>query len=317
MPQIKYSIVVPVYNEVDSILKLHRSLSPVVKKLKGTIQIIYIDDGSTDGTTTKLEKIAAKDSLVSVIQFRRNFGQTAALAAGFDLAQGEIILTMDGDLQNDPKDIPRLIDELNQGYDLVSGWRKHRKDDSLRMVLSQLANQLINRLSGLQLHDYGCTLKAYRQDLVKELRLYGEMHRFIPAIAARIGARISEVEVNHQPRLYGKSKYGLGRTFRVMLDILMVKFLLDFQTRPLHLFGSLGLLVGSLGGVVFTWLSYEKFFLGQALSDRPLFLVSVFMVLVGIQFITIGILAEMLMRVYYESQDKKPYYIRRVVTGST
>jgi len=310
----KISLVIPIYNEAENLLSLSTKIKEVLKD--ENYETIWIDDGSTDDSFTRLGKLAKKDKRIVLIQFRRNFGQTAALSAGFDQAGGEVIVTLDGDLQNDPKDIPKLIKKLDEGYDLVSGWRKDRQDELPRVILSKIANYLINKLTGLNLHDYGCTLKAYRSDLVKELNLYGEMHRFIPAVASQIGAKITEIPVRHHPRKYGKSKYGLDRTFRVILDVVLVKFLLTFQNKPLHLFGSLGLGLSSLGSIIFLWLSYQKFILGFSLSDRPLFIVAIFMILVGVQFVTIGILAEMLMRVYYESQGKKPYYIRHIVTAT-
>lgn len=308
------SIIIPIFNEVDNIPDVYRKLSKILDKNFPHSEIIFIDDGSTDGSLIELEELTHTDKRVKVVMFRRNFGQTAALSAGFEIATGEIIITMDGDLQNDPKDIPKLVQKVDEGYDLVSGWRKDRQDNLIRVILSKIANWIIAELAGVKLHDFGCTIKAYKQDLVKEIKLYGEMHRFIPAVAARVGAHIAEVPVRHHPRQNGSSKYGLDRTIRVSLDILMIKFLLDFQTRPIHLFGLIGVFLAFIGTGLFGWLTYEKILFGAALSNRPLFTVAIFMILIGVQFITIGILAEMLMRVYYESQDKKPYYIRKVIS---
>lgn len=308
------SVIVPVYNEAESAPLLHQKLKKVLTKHFPKHEIIYIDDGSTDTSIDVLTRISKSDVSTTVIQFRRNFGQTAAISAGFDRASGEVIVTLDADLQNDPKDIPKMVRELHNGFDLVSGWRKARDDDFLRVFFSRIANLIISKTAGVPIHDFGCTLKVYRGDLVKQLKLYGEMHRFIPAIASQVGAKISEIEVRHHPRKFGKSKYGLDRTFRVILDVILVKFLLTFQNKPLHLFGSLGAFSTVTGSIIFSYLSFEKLVYGSALADRPLFMLSIFMIMIGIQFITIGILAEMLMRIYYESQQKKPYYIKKVIS---
>lgn len=313
--QTKISVVVPIYNEQKNIKPLKKSLDLVLKKFK-SYEVIWVDDGSTDSSLDVITRLIKKDSKHILIQLRRNFGQTAALSAGFDHSVGDIIVTLDGDLQNDPKDILKLVKLIEfDDYDLVTGWRQKRKDNLVRLIFSQIANWLINQISGLNIHDFGCTLKAYRSDLIKEIRLYGEMHRFIPAIASQIGAKIIEVPVTHHPRKFGVSKYGLGRTFRVMSDIILVKFLLSFQNRPLHLFGSIGLLSTFVGSVTFTYLVMSKIIYGLSLSNRPLFLISILLILVGVQFITFGILSEMIMRVYYESQDKKPYLIRQVISS--
>lgn len=307
------SVIVPVYNEAESAPLLHQKLKKVLTKHFPKHEIIYIDDGSTDTSIDVLTRISKSDVSTTVIQFRRNFGQTAAISAGFDRASGEVIVTLDADLQNDPKDIPKMVRELHNGFDLVSGWRKARDDDFLRVFFSRIANLIISKTAGVPIHDFGCTLKVYRGDLVKQLKLYGEMHRFIPAIASQVGAKISEIEVRHHPRKYGKSKYGLDRTFRVILDVILVKFLLTFQNKPMQLFGMLGIALNVVGGGIFTWLIYLRLFENQSLSDRPLFLVSITMILIGIQFVTIGVLAEIIVRVYYESQNKKTYYIRQII----
>lgn len=303
------SLVIPVFNEAENIVPLSEKISQALKKKR--YEVLWIDDGSTDATSEKIKKLSQKDKKHKLIQLRRNFGQTAALMAGFDLATGSVIVTLDGDGQNDPFDIPVLVEKLNQGYDLVSGWRRDRQDEESRVLVSQLANQFIAQLTKLPLHDFGCTLKVYRADLVKELQLYGEMHRFIPAIASYVGARVTEVAVRHHPRQAGMSKYGWGRLVRVLLDLLMVSYLLAYQTRPLQFFGQLGLGILTLGGGGFTWLVYLRLFKDQPLSNRPLFSVTIMLILVGVQMITLGVLAEIMARVYFESTGKKTYYIRK------
>jgi len=308
------SIVIPVFNEVESIAVLLAEIGPVLGKVKKKSEVIVVDDGSSDGTLDVLKKLKKKYSWLKIVVFRGNFGQTAALSAGFDLAEGEVIVAMDGDGQNDPRDIPKLVKKLEQGFDVVSGWRKDRQDKRVTRVLpSKLANGLISWISGVKLNDFGCTLKAYRKSVLDDVRLYGDMHRFIPAVASAVGARITEMEVRHYAREFGESKYGMGRTVKVLLDVLTVKFLLTYQTRPLQLFGRIGLVLGGFGGIVFLKLVYERLVLQSPLADRPLFFVSIFFVLVGIQLMTIGVLAEMLSRVYYESQGKKIYYIRKIL----
>ncbi|MCS7284260.1 MAG: glycosyltransferase family 2 protein, partial [Hydrogenobacter thermophilus] len=290
------SVVIPAYNEKDSIPILYEKLTKV---LEGDYEIIFVDDGSDDGTFEVLQKIAGKDSRVKVIRFRRNYGQTAAMYAGFQHAKGEIIITMDADLQNDPEDIPALIRKLEEGYDLVSGWRKDRKDPFFsRRLPSMIANWIISKVTGVELHDYGCTLKAYRADILKELELYGDMHRFLPALTKRHGAKITEVVVRHHPRLYGKSKYGLGRTIRVILDILLVKFLNEYINKPMYVFGSVGFLLLFTGSLVLAYLILIKLFLGEDIGRRPLLVLSVLSILAGIQLISTGIIAELLVRIY-------------------
>lgn len=301
------SLVIPIHNEQGNIYLLAKEIKKSLKNYR--YDIIWVDDGSRDNSWDELLTLAQKDKIHKLIRLRKNFGQTAAISAGFRHANGEVVVTLDGDLQNDPSDIPQLLKILDQGYDVVSGWRQKRQDSGMRVLPSKIANWFIGFVSGVKLHDYGCTLKAYRQWVVADLRLYGEMHRFIPAVASQMGAKVAELPVKHHPRKFGVSKYGLDRTFRVILDMMLIKFLLSFYTRPLHLFGGIGLLSFISGGMVFSWLTYEKLFLGYALADRPIFLISVFMIMVGVQFVTLGILAEILMRVYYESQNKTPYTV--------
>jgi len=276
-------------------------------------EVLFIDDGSTDSTLTLLQDIQAQDNRVVVLSLRRNFGQTAAFAAGFDYSRGDIIVTMDGDLQNDPNDIPKLI-EMMKDNDLVSGWRKKRKDPFLsRRLPSIMANWLISTVTGVNLHDYGCSLKAYKRDVIKNLKLYGEMHRFIPAVASWYGVRIAEVETTHHPRLRGKSKYGISRTVKVVLDLITVKFLQSFSTKPLQFFGPIGLFSGALGFLISLYLAAGKLFMGREIGGRPLLLLGALLIIVGIQFIGMGLLGEMMVRVYHETQKKPIYVIKKVI----
>lgn len=308
------SIVIPLYNEEENVRELHARLKPVMDSLGDEYEIIFIDDGSVDNTLPLLQEIQAADNNVTVLSLRRNFGQTAAFAAGFDYSRGDVIVTMDGDLQNDPKDIPKLL-ELMKDNDLVSGWRKKRKDPFLsRRLPSLIANSLISKVTGVNLHDYGCSLKAYRRDVIKNLKLYGEMHRFIPAVASWYGVRIAEIETAHHPRLRGKSKYGISRTMKVVLDLITVKFLQSFSTKPLQFFGPIGLLSGALGFLISFYLSIEKIFSGSDIGGRPLLLLGALLIIVGIQFIGMGLLGEMMVRVYHETQ-KKPIYVIKKVLG--
>lgn len=308
------SIVIPAYNEEKNIPLLYEALKKSLNDLKIVYEIIFVDDGSTDGSRTVLEKIATKDKKVKVVILRRRFGQTAAMSAGFDTAVNDVVVTLDGDLQNDPTDIAKLLDKMDEGFDVVSGWRKDRKEPFLsRRLPSMIANRLIAFITGVEIHDTGCTLKAYRKEVLEDTHLYGEMHRFIPATAQIMGARIAEVVVKHHPRKFGKAKYGINRTLRVILDALTVKFLLSYQTRPMHFFGKLGVFIGGLGGILFVWLIYQRVFLSLPLSSRPAFLVSIFFVLIGLQFIMTGLLAEMLTRIYFESQHKKIYTVRKKI----
>jgi glycosyltransferase involved in cell wall biosynthesis len=307
------SIVIPVYNEEENIRILHEKIRESVDPLKMEYEILYIDDGSIDNTLKILEEIQSKDPHVVVLSLRRNFGQTAAFAAGFDFARGDIIVTMDGDLQNDPADIPKLI-ELIKDNDLVSGWRKKRKDPFFsRRLPSIIANWLISNVTGVKLHDYGCSLKAYRRDVVKNLRLYGEMHRFIPAVASWYGVRVAEVETTHHPRLRGKSKYGISRTMKVVLDLITVKFLQSFSTKPIQFFGPVGIMSSIIGLLISLYLSMQKIFFGRSIASRPLLLLGVLLIIVGIQLIGMGLLGEMLVRVYHESQRKPIYVIKKIL----
>ncbi len=308
------SVIVPVYNEEQNVEPLLRETGSVLKPLGKKYEIIVVDDGSTDGTYPILHRLHKEDPRIKVLRLGRNFGQTAAVAAGLDYAGGEVIVAMDGDGQNDPKDIPALLSKLEQGFDLVSGWRSPRRDPFwTRRLPSHVANGLISWITRVKLHDYGCTLKAIRRELAKDLRLYGEMHRFIPAIAYERGARLAEIKVRHRPRQWGKSKYGIARTFRVVLDLLTVKFLLSYATRPLHIFGVIGLLSGGMGFLIGIYLSAQKIFYQMDIGGRPLLLLAVLLILIGFQFITMGLLGEMLARTYHESQNKPIYTIKEIL----
>ena len=307
------SIVIPVRNESPNIKRLYEELTATLLSGDRSYELIVIDDGSTDDTFAQLEALQARDPHLRVIRLRRNFGQTAAFAAGFAFARGRLVVTADGDNQNDPADIPRMAAEIDQGYDIVCGWRKDRKDTLItRRLPSMVANKLISWATGVDLHDYGCSLKVFRAEVVKPLRLYGEMHRFLPAIASEFGVRIKEVVVNHRPRSAGVSKYGLSRTVRVILDLLTVKFLLSYSTRPLQIFGLIGLLAGGLGGLIVGWLAYVRLIERQGIADRPLLLLGVLLVFIGVQLVTFGLLAELMARTYYESQNKPVYAIREI-----
>jgi glycosyltransferase involved in cell wall biosynthesis len=308
------SLVIPVYNEAENLEDLYQELFDSATRLGRPFEIIFVDDGSTDGSWPILKAIHNRDARVKLIRLRRNFGQTAALSAGFDYARGEIIISLDADLQNDPADIALLVDKIEEGYDIVSGWRKDRKDRLLsRRLPSAVANWLISRTTRVRLHDYGCTLKAFRRDVIKNVRLYGELHRFIPAIASHMGVAIAEVQVNHRPRRHGKSKYSIFRFTRVVLDLLTVKFLLSYSTRPLQIFGLLGLASGLLGFVISLWLSYQRLVLKISVANRPLLLLGVLLIVIGIQFVTLGLLAEIMVRAYHESSGKAIYFVREVI----
>jgi glycosyltransferase involved in cell wall biosynthesis len=317
MKDLHVSIVIPVFNETENIMPLYDALQSAMREVRQTWEVIFIDDGSTDTTYRTLEQLHAQDESVQVIRLRRNFGQTAAMAAGLDHARGEIIVTMDGDLQNDPADIPLLISKVEEGYDLASGWRVNRQDSLSRRLPSKIANKLISVTTGLYLHDYGCTLKALRRDIADELKLYGEMHRFIPALAASLGATIIEVPVRHHPRKFGRSKYGFGRTIRVLLDLMTVKFLSGYFTRPSHLFGLCGMIALLLGSGITIVLGLERLLGKTGLFNRPLLLLGILLTIIGTQFITVGLLGEMLARIYHESQEKPVYTIREILRSES
>lgn len=314
---IALSIVIPIYNEVDTLPHLVERVEQGVAGYTEPYEIICVDDGSRDGSTDLLRKLAAKHKNLKAVLLRRNYGQTAAMAAGFDHAQGPTIVTLDGDLQNDPADILPLVSKLNEGYDLVSGWRKNRQDAALtRLLPSKIANIIIGKVTGVKLRDYGCSLKAYRADVVADMKLYGELHRFLPALAFIEGARVTEVPVRHHARQFGQSKYGLGRTFRVVMDLLTVSFMKTFLTRPMHVFGSLGMFSMGTGTLLGFYLAFIKLFLNQGIGDRPLLLLSVLLVLAGVQLFCFGLLAELLMRTYHESQNRPIYRVRERVGGT-
>lgn len=309
------SIVIPIYNEEENIPLLKVALDNALSKLKGhTWEVILVDDGSTDSSAEKIHQIAQADpGHVVAIDLRRNFGQTAAIAAGIDHAKGDIIVLMDADLQNDPADIPLLVEKIEQGYDVVSGWRKDRQDTFLTRTLpSKIANWLISVVTGVHLHDYGCTLKAYRREVLTGFRLYGEMHRFIPAYASSVGAKIVEVPVRHHPRKYGKAKYGLGRTFKVILDLFTVKFLMSYAQKPIYVFGGTGIVLMSLSVLTVTVLVIRRLTIGEHLIRSPLLLLSVMLFIMGFQSLLMGLLAEVLNRTYHESQHKPIYTVRAI-----
>lgn len=306
-----FSIVVPIYNEQDNIDELYRAITQALDSNDADYEIIMVDDGSSDGSFSALQRIAAQDRRLKVIRLRRNFGQTAAMSAGFNAASGAVIIPMDGDLQNDPADIPRLIAKLDEGYDVVSGWRRDRKDTFItRKIPSLLANALISSLTGVHLHDYGCTLKAYRREVLDSINLYGELHRFVPALASQYGAKVAELPVNHFPRLHGVSKYGISRTLRVILDLMTVKFLLAYSTKPIQLFGKWGiytLLAGFCSGAMTL---YMKFFEQLSMNRNPLLTLTAFLLFMGVQFIVLGLLGELNTRTYFESQGKPIYVVK-------
>ncbi|NJL99374.1 MAG: glycosyltransferase family 2 protein [Synechococcaceae cyanobacterium SM2_3_2] len=311
------SIVVPIYNEVDSLPRLLERLRQVLTHSGSTYEILCVDDGSRDGSDRWLRQEASRSHDLRAILLRRNYGQTAAMAAGFGHARGEVIVTLDGDLQNDPADIPRLIEKLAEGYDLVSGWRQARQDAALtRLLPSRIANGLIGWITGVRIHDYGCSLKAYRAELIADMRLYGELHRFLPALAYIEGARIAEIPVTHHARQFGQSKYGLGRTFRVLMDLITIAFFQTFLTKPMHVFGLWGAVALVLGSGLGGYLVFLKLVLNQSIGDRPLLILAVLLVLAGIQLFCFGLLAELVMRTYHESQGRPIYRVREVIQGS-
>ena len=310
------SVVVPVYNEFENIPLLYDEVINALKDISDW-ELILVDDGSKDNSLAALKELAEKDPVhVKVIGLRRNFGQTAAIAAGIDHASGEIIVLMDADLQNDPSDIPAMLDKLNEGYDLVSGWRKNRQDNLLRTFPSRIANRLICKVTGVHLHDYGCTLKAYRREVIKGFRLYGEMHRFIPAYADSFGARIVEMPVKHHPRIHGKAKYGLERTMKVLLDLFTVKFLSSWADKPIYLFGGTGMALSGVSLLVLLFLAVRRIFWGVSVMASPLFMMAIMVLILGFQSILMGLIAELLARTYHESQGKTVYHIREKINFS-
>lgn len=305
------SVCIPLYNEEQNAPLVYQELKGVLEKLNMSYEMIFVDDGSKDRTVQSLMRAVAEDNTVSIIQFRRNFGQTAAMAAGLEHSKYDKVVLMDGDLQNDPAELPKMIAKLEEGYDMVAGWRKKRQDNYLyRNLPSMIGNKVISWATGVKLHDYGCSLKLMTSEVAKGIKLYGEMHRFIPALAAQFGARIAEVPVNHRARQFGVSKYGLSKTVRVILDLITVKFLLGYAKRPIHLFGSLGLIAGGIGFFTLAWLTFQRFFMHIPMGNRPLLSLGVMCVMIGFQFLVFGLLAEVLARTYHESQDKAVYVVR-------
>jgi len=314
--EIPLSVVVPLFNEAESLPSLVQQLLAALRPLNLAFELVLVDDGSRDGTGEALQRLSSEIPELVAVLLRRNYGQTAAMAAGFDASRGQVIVTLDGDLQNDPADIPLLLSKLAEGYDLVSGWRHQRQDARLsRLLPSLLANRLIARVTGVALNDYGCSLKAYRREVVDDMNLYGELHRFLPALAFIEGARIAEVRVQHHRRRFGRSHYGIDRTFRVLMDLLTVWFMKRFLTRPMHVFGFGGLLAMAVGGLIVLWLIGEKL-LGADIGGRPLLLMGALCLLTGVQLFCFGLLAELQMRTYHESQNRPIYRVRKIVGNS-
>lgn len=307
------SLFLPVLNEEPNLIPLHEKIDEALTALGRTAEIIYVDDGSTDGGLELLRQIAARDARVRVVALRRNYGQTAAMAAGIDAARGDVLIPMDADMQNDPSDIVRLLEKLEEGYDVVSGWRKERQDKMVsRKIPSVIANSIISVIGGVKLHDYGCSLKAYRREFLKDVRLYGEMHRFIPIYASWVGARVTEIPVKHHARTMGKSKYGLSRTFKVMLDLMTIKFMASYHTKPIYVFGMFGFSSFLISIVASIWAVLRKLG-GESFIRNPLLIIAIVMFAVGVQFILMGLLAEMLVRTYHESQEKRIYTVREKI----
>jgi glycosyltransferase involved in cell wall biosynthesis len=308
------SVFLPVFDEEPNLRLLHQKLDEALRKLGRTAEIIYVDDGSKDGSLAILRELAAKDARVRVVALRRNYGQTAAMAAGIDAARGRVLIPMDADLQNDPVDIARLLDKLDEGYDVVSGWRKNRQDKLVtRKIPSMLANRLISWIGGVPLHDYGCSLKAYRRESLEDVRLYGEMHRFIPIYASWAGARVTEIPVEHHARTAGKSKYGLSRTIKVLFDLMTIKFMASYQTKPIYIFGTFGVLSFLVSVITGLWALILKLWHKADFIQTPLPIIAIVMFAVGIQFLLMGLLAEMLVRTYHESQSKRIYAVREKI----
>jgi len=310
------SVVVPVLDEEESLPILYQRLTDVLAENNYEYEIIIVDDGSTDRSFEILQELGAQDPHLFVVRFRRNYGQTAAFAAGFDRAKGDVVITIDADLQNDPADIPALMAKLDEGYDVVSGWRVDRQDRFLdRRLPSIIANHLISWTTGVYIHDYGCSLKAYRRDVLSDVQLYGQLHRFLPALAYSVGATVTEIPVDHHPRQFGQAKYGLSRTVKVILDVLAVRFLMSYSTRPIHIFGLLGFLSGFVGVAVLTYLAVVRVFFQQPIADRPLILLGILLTMLGVQLVTSGLLAELVVRTYYESQGKPIYTVREELSS--
>ncbi|MBS1965573.1 MAG: glycosyltransferase family 2 protein [Chloroflexi bacterium SZAS-1] len=310
------TVVIPVLNEAENLPILAERLTDALEKLGRTYEIIIIDDGSRDASFTILTDLARTNPHLRVVRLRRNFGQTAAFSAGFDRARGEVVVTLDADLQNDPADIGMLLERIDAGYDVVSGWRAHRQDPFLnRRLPSIIANWIISRVTGVHLHDFGCSLKAYRTEVLSEIRLYGELHRFIPAIASWQGVAVTELPVHHAPRQFGKSKYGIGRTLRVILDLITIRFLLSYGTRPMQIFGLFGLILSGLGMLTGVYLTYTKLVYNESIGNRPLLLLAVLLIVVGMQLISMGLVGELVVRTYYETQSKPIYVVREEIGG--
>ncbi|MBT8345456.1 MAG: glycosyltransferase family 2 protein [Desulfofustis sp.] len=309
----KISVVIPIFNEEENLTLLYEELTQVMTSLDRPYEILFVDDGSKDSSLAILQSLKEDDSRVVVVQFRRNFGQTAAMSAGFDYSSGDVIITMDGDLQNDPGDIPSFIEKIEEGFDVVTGWRHERKDKFLsRRLPSIIANKIISWTTGVALHDYGCTLKAFRKEVIKAIRLYGEMHRFIPAIASGMGISFTEIKVNHRARQFGTSKYGISRTIRVVLDLITVKFLLSYATRPIQIFGLLGVISGTAGFLIALIMTIQRQLFNVPLSDRPLLLLAILLIFMGLQFVSMGLIGELQARTYHETQEKPVYYVKKV-----
>ena len=308
------SVVIPFLNEEPNLQPLCEELSAALDPTGKKYELVFIDDGSVDKGVEVLEGLRDQTPQIRIVSLRRNFGQTAAMAAGLDFASGEVVVTIDADRQNDPADIPAMIAKLEEGYDLVCGWRHKRKDAAImRKLPSKIANRLIAKTTGVVLHDYGCTLKAMTKTIAKKITLYGEMHRFIPAVASAVGVKIAEVKVNHRARVAGESKYGISRTFRVVLDLVTVKFLLKYSSRPIHFFGMPGLALTSIGGLGLSYLVFGKILFGMSIADRPLLMLSILLLILGVQFVLFGLIGEMQTRIYHESQDKPVYYVRETI----
>ena len=311
------SVVIPLYNEEENVPPLYDELTAALSDLGRPYEVIVVDDGSSDASFARLAEVHARDPRWRIIRFRRNFGQSAGFAAGFAAARGEVVVTSDADLQNDPRDIGRLVAKLEEGYDIVSGWRTERKEPFLsRRLPSMVANRMISGATHVVLHDYGCSLKAYRREVVKNIHLYGELHRFIPALASWMGVTVAEMPVNDRKRRFGKTKYGISRTFRVLLDLITVRFMLSYSGRPLHVFGGLGLVFAGIGALIGVYLSVLKVIFGQDIGTRPLLLLGILLVILGVQMLSMGLLAEMITRTYHEAQDKPIYVIREELDAS-